>query len=117
MRDNLHKTDAALRYRRFQQILRADPILARKVASDLVPGTTVFPAVVGRDGMTPMMLHSVLEHETMHLDAQADLGLTFSADWRDRGPAADRVRDPLSASLVPRHSAALASIMFERSHA
>jgi hypothetical protein len=104
------KIDPVNRFRKLQQIMRADPSVAARIASVLCPGVTVHPAVVGPMGIREPYMHIPVEHEvgpTLINDPQ----MWFSPDLNDPGPGTDRVRTPLKSTLIPKHSEALAAVI------
>lgn len=106
------KIDPTLRFRKLQQIMRANPVVAQQIANILTPGVTITPGIVGQFGISEPTMHIAIEHEVNHI-LLSDPQMFFSPDLADLGPGADRTRNPLKATGVPRHSAALASVMEE----
>jgi hypothetical protein len=112
MFNDLTKIDPAVRFARFQQVLRANPELAQKTAQLLDLPISVTPRVFGARGIESEQLHMVLEHEIRHICIN-DPQMWFSPDLMDPGPGTDRDRMPLKATLIPKHSEALAAVINE----
>lgn len=106
------KIDPTLRFRKLQQIMRADPAVAQQIANILTPGVTITPGIVGQFGISEPAMHIPLEMKVGNFTV-SDPTMFFSPDPKDWGPGADRMRNPLKATGVPRHSAALATVMEE----